>query len=538
MRQMGFRIDTKSEEEKAHKLVLPCDFQHAICIGMTGSGKTASLILPVMEERLKRGYGILAYTYKGHEHRKIKYLAKEAGRLEDVIEIGKPHGQYINLMASFELNALKKTLEELISGSNSNGDSYWTLSAARLGVNIVDILRKLHKVETIVKNEIGNTSQLRRITLKEKEDDTHSVFKYEYPKGEPSFKTLAEIVKSPKTLKRFYAGLDQLVKNIRNTITGQDDDFYGTEKKEYVLFFDDDEILVEEERKKKISESFVRKVALGLLRLEETIAPYKDFTIDVKSNDGSGNNGVLQVLNNAVLNLSNKDYINIGDVDLLESLNQNAIVIVDIEGIESDIHGVLLESILSKLSARIRNGMPPPVSVFVDESNRVLHGEMDIHNDTLRESNVELILAAQNEEQLIEKFGLVKWESIRKNFKHNYWIDQKHHITYNDGDTWKSEALIISPESLLEAEYAFNTLEKNRKIFENRFTYEYELPMRFIVEYDILNFEKEMSMYLVDEKLNRKEIEYMGKELKQKFESAMLSLGYDQDFGINLKLKI
>ena len=522
MRQMGFRIDT--EEETTKKVLMPCDFQHGICIGMTGSGKTASLILPVMKERLERGHGILAYTYKGHEHRKIKHLAKEAGRLEDVIEIGKPHGQYMNLMASLELNAVKQTLEELISGLDSSNGDYWTLAASRLGTNVVDILRKLHKVDTLIKNELGSATRIRNVLVKECSNDAHPAMGYEYPEGEPSFKTLGEILKSPIALKRFYEGLENVTKNIRNVIKVKKNISYR--RRDYALFADEDDFMVEDSAKDKHWEAFAKKVAIAPLRLEKSIAPYKDYSIKTDSDESSGNNGVLQILNNAVLSLANKDYINIADIDLLKSLNNGAIVIIDIEGIESDIHGVLLESILSKLSTRIRNGRPVPVSVFVDEANRVLLGDMDIHNDTLRESNVELILAVQNEEQMIEKFGETKWKSIRKNFKHNYWINQEHIITYNDDKSWKAEALLINDDSLVDAEYAFNTLFENQKIFEERFVFYADLPEKFVVEYDIVHFEKEMSMYLVDEKYYRKEVEYIGKELKKKLENEMKKLGY------------
>jgi len=532
MRQMGFRIDT--EEETTQQVVMPCDFQHGICVGMTGSGKTASLILPVMKERLERGHGILAYTYKGHEHRKIKHLAKQANRLGDVIEIGKPHGQYMNLMASLELDAVKKTLKELISGLDSSNGDYWALSAARLGANVVDILRKLHKVDTLIQDELGTTTKIRNVLVKEFSDDAHPAMRYEYPAGEPSFKTLAEIIKSPIALKRFYEGLESVTRNIRNVI--KEKEIVSYRRKDYALFDVEDDFMEGEEDKSKQWELFAKKVTIALLRLEKSIAPYKDYSIKTDADESSGNNGVLQILNNAVLGLANKDYINVADIDLLESLNKRAIVIVDIEGIESDIHGVLLESILSKLSTRIRNGKPVPVSVFVDEANRVLKGDMDIHNDTLRESNVELILAVQNEEQMIEKFGETKWESIGKNFKHNYWINQEHEVTYNDTESWKAEALLISAESLVKAEYAFNALESNKKILEERFEFYDELPEKFVVEYDIVHFEKEMSMCLVDEKYNRKEIEFIGKDLKQKLEHEMKKLGYSpkMEFELNI----
>jgi len=508
MRPMGFRIDR--EEETAEKILMPCDFMHIICTGATGSGKTASLILPAMQERLKRGHSIIAYTYKGHEHRKIKHLAKIENRLEDVMEIGKPHGRYINLMASLELSAIQKTLESLIGGGvSSKGDNYWTVSASRLGVGVVDISRKLNKLDSLITAEFGDKHNIREVKVKEKDkEDKNVMVEYEYAEGEPSFKTLVEITKSPRNIKRFFSGIESVIRKVKSIVRAPRDLF--------------DEV----EEKNTMDARMVKKVAIALLRLEKSFLPYKDFSISLSEGEASGNNGVLQVLNNAILNISNKDYINTGEVDILRALNEKAIVIVDIEGLDTDIHGVLLESLLSKLSSRIRHGKPEAVSIFVDEANRVLLGDMDIHNDTLRESNVELILAVQNEDQMIDKFGVVKWDAIRKNFKHSYEMDSEHKVSYNNGITISTEALLIEDVMLDEAEYAFNALETTRNILTERFSIDMDLPKKFLISYDIVSFEKDMTMQLIDEKLNRKEIEYIGKELKKKLDFTMNSLGY------------
>ena len=48
MEKNGFSVN-KIEEIKGNSLAIPCDYQHAICVGATGSGKTASVILPTMK---------------------------------------------------------------------------------------------------------------------------------------------------------------------------------------------------------------------------------------------------------------------------------------------------------------------------------------------------------------------------------------------------------------------------------------------------------------------------------------------------------
>lgn len=51
------------------------------------------IYLSKLIERMKLNHGILIFDIKGNEHLAVKSLAKEAGRLDDVLEIGKPKGK-------------------------------------------------------------------------------------------------------------------------------------------------------------------------------------------------------------------------------------------------------------------------------------------------------------------------------------------------------------------------------------------------------------------------------------------------------------
>ena len=77
---------------------VPKDFTNAIFFGRTGSGKTTGAILPVIQDRIKSDYGLLIYDFKGNLHLQTKYIANKFNRLDDVVEIGKPWGENINIL--------------------------------------------------------------------------------------------------------------------------------------------------------------------------------------------------------------------------------------------------------------------------------------------------------------------------------------------------------------------------------------------------------------------------------------------------------
>jgi hypothetical protein len=464
--------------------MLPCDFQHGLCVGATGSGKTSSLILPIVEDRINKGHSILIYAYKGHEHKKIKYLADKAGKLNYVVEIGKPHGRYINLLAEMELDVIDKMFKNLL-GTMQN--DYWTLSASRLGVNIVDVLKKIYKLETI----LGSSFLSIHYDTPEKRGSIE-VVKYKYSSGNPSFKTLYEITKSPDNLVKFLDGLDALKEKINETIYLEKD----TNK--------------------------IQKALLALIRFEGSIEVIKEFNIETKSTSNSGNNGVLETFNNAISPLSKKDFINEDDLNLIDAINKSAIIIIDIESIGSDIHGVFLESILGKISQRIRKSSDlKPLTVVIDEANRILEESVDIHSDTLREAKCELLLAYQNDEQMIEKYGELKWQSIKNNFKHIFNIDTDHNITYNGTNKSISKPLIIGKKYLQDAEIKFNSISTIKNIINNRFIYDGKLFENFLIEYDIKRFENDYTLTLLSKNKQKMEIEYVGKNKKIEVEKRL-----------------
>jgi hypothetical protein len=256
MSVMGFKIEADFGDKIEKSAIPAVDFQHVLCVGPTGSGKTASLILPTLEDRIARGHAIIFFDHKGHEHKKVKHLAKNVGRLDDVVEIGKPHASYINLMA--ELDTIR--LKEMINDNGMSKDPYWANSAANLLEDLVSLLRRLHAiVQTLYKFD-GLDEKLLEIFRELKE---YGIDIYE----KPSFQTLSKIIATPKKLLRF--------KDIVSTLPN------------------DLERIIQEECEIKEEEMVqLRLVFAKILTLQKGIETSDRFTISQdKSDTNSGNNG-------------------------------------------------------------------------------------------------------------------------------------------------------------------------------------------------------------------------------------------------------
>ena len=464
MSVMGFKIETDFGDKREKSIIPAVDFQHILCSGPTGSGKTASLILPTLEDRIQRGYTIIFFDHKGHEHKKVKFMAKQAGRLGDVVEIGKPHASYINLMAELDVIRLK----EMITENGMSKDPYWANSAANLAEGIVQTLRQLYDLTCLVMKsgiDIKNSDNI--LDKFELEFDIHIW-------TEPSFRDIASVTGSPEVFNKFKSLVDQIPAHFKSLI---DNDFHASTSR---------------------LNNHIDLMA-KILIFKKTIHHANHFSVSLEKSDiNVGNNAVMQTLNNAISGFINRDYINEGEITLDELMDKNAILIIDSQSFGSDLMKQIFEMILKKSVRRLRVNRHTPTSVFIDEANRVLPETIDLHNDVLREAQTEIIMAIQNNEQMVLKFGDVMWASIQKNLSHCYFINDKHVATYTHVDgAFKPAAMIFSEKELNAADCNYYSLEKNCTKFISHFLGS-SIPKNFIVQYDIDAYELTSSILLED----------------------------------------
>jgi type IV secretory pathway TraG/TraD family ATPase VirD4 len=138
---LGF-IKPENRQEKG--LQIPCDFRHAIILGETGSGKTASVITPLIFDRMKKNHGLVIFDFKGNYHYTVKVLAKKLNKLDKVIEIGTDYGKSINLIEGLQIETIDKILRPLLG--HKSEDKFWQESAVQLGTSILGIIKYMNEL--------------------------------------------------------------------------------------------------------------------------------------------------------------------------------------------------------------------------------------------------------------------------------------------------------------------------------------------------------------------------------------------------------
>ena len=131
--------------------IRPLDLlEHVLATGSTGSGKTRSLVLPLVEQVLRRfgcapaeKAGMLLIDAKGDMVKLAAECAERSGRAKDVFILGEGGNCWFPLFDQFNgdptaiANFLFETLEDRSGGGNSmnsgsSNDSFWEENARRL----------------------------------------------------------------------------------------------------------------------------------------------------------------------------------------------------------------------------------------------------------------------------------------------------------------------------------------------------------------------------------------------------------------------
>ena len=396
MATMGF-LSTTTQTTSSHsentQVLVPETFTHAIAFGQTGSGKTTGFIYPNLEKRIFAGHGILLYDYKGQEHTSVKHFAQKAGRLDDVIEIGKPWGEQINLIGNMGEEELDHFFDAALRHSEEN--KYWQNTAKSLGQSV---LKVLFSVEQFVKTYLDLCGVDNRLT---EHLETH---RFNYPITY-SVESLVKVCNSGDSLKAFINGFDDLEKRVKKFVYT-----YAAQS-------------LASRQAPQDPESHFSDLFASYGHVSSTLKLVKDsLNLYSSSEDSRTMEIILSSLVGPLLSLSQNHLFNRGDFDITKALNEGKIIVVNTHGLSNEALEGLNTNILNELSIRTRLRHRHPVTLFIDEAQRILSTTTDLPVDVLREGKVDVILATQNRELLVEKIGEVKYKALMGNMtKHIYF---------------------------------------------------------------------------------------------------------------------
>ena len=393
MGKMGFLQNT-TPEKKTEKQTLIVDdtFRHSYSMGQTGCGKTSSFIYPNLDDRISQGNGILIFDYKGKEHTSVKYLANKHDRLSDVMEIGLPWGENCNLIQYFN----EKELFNFVKGIMSLGekDAYWSTSSANLVVTIGKILKAY--IDVIKATDDHNL-----------QDSLYTALKRHRLPSRLTFADIATVLSSHTNIVRF----------VRNALKVYD-------KFEKIIELNIQELVMKLEQD-DIKEMYLNLVTTNMEFKSILDREKKSLDIFIDSKEANTQTNTIQTL---ILSMSttfsvittNEKMNDYNGIDIAKELNDGKILIINAQELSDTIISTLTASILQELSKRIQQKEIRPVSVFIDEAQRVLNKDIDLHTDILRESKVELFLAFQNHQLMINTLGKDKFYALIQNLSSSY----------------------------------------------------------------------------------------------------------------------
>ena len=513
MATMGFiqsqSIDTT---EKQSSIIVPQTFTHSIAFGQTGSGKTSSFIYPNLLQRLKSGHGILVYDYKGKEHLSVKYLAHMAGRLDDIVEIGKPWGESINLIEKMDEDELDKFFDNILK--HGEDSKYWQNSAKSLGQTLLAVLKGIAAFSKSLQAIDG---------VERSEIETSSLEGFRYPTTR-TLHSLVKICKTFEVLKVFISDLHALIEEAESMIK--------TAAK-YALA----ENSLDEELRAKLTDAIAKKEALKII-IETNKNSLDSFGGD--SNENLTQN-IMGSLLSPLLSLSQNESFNNDEFDITKELNAGKIIIINGESLSNTVMESLNNTILYELSKRTKSLNINPVSIFIDEVQRVVSKNTDLPIDVFREAKVDLFLATQNSALLKEKLKEEKFDALMGNLTQKFYFKSSYdegletklilreletfsYICSDDDfmNEYKAKPLFLDRDKLILVEFKY---QKSQYVLEN-FLYKYR-NAKLILDYDARLY-KDNNVIAIDivskkeyvlDSLTKENIEYLQDELDGLLES-------------------
>ena len=375
----GFIKPTKTTKE-AYPIVEP-NFTHCEIIGQTGCGKTSSAILPNIARRIELGHACLIYDFKGSLAPKVKAIAKRCGILNKVVEIGLPWSKKINLIENLSINQIENLLTKAM-GMDMSKDGFWIGSVLEITLPWIKFWRAFERLQNYINSD--NCSQLNRKIAQTSLDSLH-------------------ILHQKPTLVNLYNFLGTF-KEIKNKAHAINDI--------YSQIVDDLQVFIPKIKEDKVLIAHISKTLEELKNLNNMMKKYSQINAGERS---STYTNILLSIHSALKNIGLQESFHTSQTDINRLLEEGRIVILHTKNLSDNALAFLSHSIFERFKSRFGSPNPVPISLFLDEVQRILNPQLVLPLDIMREAKVDFFIAHQTPSLLIEKIGKEQYEALSSN---------------------------------------------------------------------------------------------------------------------------
>ncbi len=240
----------------------------------------------------------------------------------------------------------------------------------------------------------------------------------------------------------------------------------------------------------------------------------KNHTIPYDNSDASGVKGVyFTACSHINTSLVDLDYLNVPrpKFDIIELLENGNHIVINSESLPTIATNIITSRILELLTLRAKRQAPRHIVFVADEASRVLNKKSDMDRILAfgREAGIRIHIATQAESQLIELFGILKYNSMKENFGDVYFLSSDEYplkkfvyFSKKENHIYKSVPCFVEQKKLYEA-------EKNYQISTGQYC-DVQIEQDEIIIYDARLYEEKSLLIAINiVTLEEREVEYM-----------------------------
>jgi len=147
-----------------------------------------------------------------------------------------------------------------------------------------------------------------------------------------------------------------------------------------------------------------------------------------------------------LVDIASKEEFNCDDVDLIKALDEKKLVSINAKDISNELLESITYALFTQFSKRSMLMNVQPISVFIDEAQRVLSKNQDLNLAVLRECKVEMFLAYQNSELMENKLGGNEYKALMKNLTSSFYYSNLSYYKESDLSGLRSFECLMSKD--------------------------------------------------------------------------------------------